>query len=165
MRVTHLRHHGQCLSDNDPEGAPAKWQLRQVFMNGPYHIFTLRIASLQMAPHTKKKQLIETAINLLVVVVFTVLYLVGGNSIGLVYWAVAFIMSSLMPLWASYIPHKVTMRSRVRLWGVKLATFWTPIVSSFAFHHFHHTYPKVPTALLPKAAAELPEPEEHDHSY
>lgn len=163
LKVTHLRHHGQCLSDNDPEGEPAKWTLRQVFLNGPYHIFTLRMASLKMSPATKNIQILETVITVLILFCFIFLYAFTGSLVGLVYWGVAFILSSLMPLWASYIPHKLAPRNPARLIGVKLAHIWTPIISSFAYHHFHHTYPKIPTALLPKAALELPEPEEHDH--
>jgi len=163
LKTTHLRHHGQCLSDNDPEGAPAKWTLRQVFMNGPYHILALRIASLKMAPSTRTKQLTETALTVLLLLGFILLYVTTGSIIGLVYWGVAFVLSSLMPLWASYIPHKLATKNPARLAGVKISRVWTPLISSFAFHHFHHTYPKIPTALLPRAARELPEPEDHDH--
>lgn len=163
LKVTHLRHHGQCLGHDDPEGEPAKWTLDQVFLNGPYHIFALRFASLRIAPKTKNRQLLETAITGLLLAGFVLLYVFTGSVIGLVYWAVAFVLSCLMPLWASYIPHHLASRNPARLAGVKLARIWTPIVSSFAFHHLHHTYPKVPTVLLPKAARKLPEPEEHDH--
>jgi fatty acid desaturase len=165
LRVTHLRHHGQCLSDHDPEGEPAKWTLSQVFIDGPYHTFTLRRSSLQMSPNTRRIQLAETLITLLILTGFVALYFVTGSVGGLVYWAVAFVLSSLMPLWASYIPHKLAPRNPARLLGVKFSRIWTPIISSFAYHHFHHTYPKVPTALLPKAAAELPEPEEEEHHH
>ena len=163
LKVTHLRHHGQCLSENDPEGEPAKWALKKVFVNGPYHIFTLRRSSLQMSPGTKTIQILETAITFFILVGFISLYLLTGSVAGLVYWGVAFVLSSLMPLWASYIPHHLAPRNPARLIGVKLAKVWTPIISSFAYHHFHHAYPKIPTALLPVAADELPEPEEEHH--
>jgi fatty acid desaturase len=165
LRVTHLRHHGQCLGDDDPEGEPAKWTLKQVFVNGPYHIFALRFASLRMAPATKNIQMVETAITFLLLVAFIALYYFTGTLIPLVYWGVAFVLSCLMPLWASYIPHKLASKSPARLAAVKMAHIWTPIISSFAFHHLHHVYPKVPTALLPKAAKELPEPEDDDDHY
>lgn len=163
LKVTHLRHHGQCLSDNDPEGEPAKWTLRKVFTNGAFHIFMLRRASLQISPGTRNIQLTETTVSVLIVSGFIFLYFYTGALAGLIYWAVAFLLSSLMPLWASYIPHKLAPRNAARLMGVKMAKVWTPIISSFAYHHFHHTYPKVPTALLPLAAEELPEPEEDHH--
>lgn len=165
LKVTHLRHHGQCLSDQDPEGEPAKWTLRKVFVNGPYHIFTLRRSSLQMSPNTKGIQLLETTITVFLLFLFILLYVLTGSVAGLVYWAVAFVLSSLMPLWASYIPHHLAPKNPARLIGVKLAKVWTPIISSFAYHHFHHTYPKIPTALLPVAAQDLPEPEEDDHHH
>jgi len=165
LRVTHLRHHGQCLSDDDPEGEPAKWTLRQVFTNGPYHIFALRFASLRIVPATRNIQLLETAITFLLLVAFIMIYYFTGSVIPLVYWGGVFVMSCLMPLWASYIPHKLASKSRTRLAAVKMAMLWTPVISSFAFHHLHHVYPKVPTALLPKAAKELPGPDEDDDHY
>jgi fatty acid desaturase len=165
LRVTHLRHHGQCLSDNDPEGAPARWTLRQVFLNGPYHIFAMRFASLKMAPNTRKIQLVETGITLLLLIGFILLYVYTSSAVGLVYWGVAFILSCLMPLWASYIPHRMASRHPARLASVKMARLWTPIISSFAFHHLHHTYPKVPTALLPEAAKLHPELDEEEHHH
>jgi len=165
LRVTHLRHHGQCLGDDDPEGEPAKWTLRQVFTDGPYHIFTLRFASLRIAPATRTVQLAETAITFLLLIGFTLIYFFTGSVIPLVYWGGVFVMSCLMPLWASYIPHKLASKSRTRLAAVKMAALWTPVISSFAFHHLHHVYPKVPTALLPKAAKELPEPDDDDDHY
>lgn len=165
LKVTHLRHHGQCLTDNDPEGAPAKWTLKQVFLNGPYHILALRFASLRMAPNTRNIQLAETFATILLLVGFILLYLFTGSMVGLVYWGVAFVLSCLMPLWASYIPHRMASRNPVRTATIKIARIWTPIISSFAFHHLHHTYPKVPTALLPDAARAYPELEDEDHHH
>ena len=165
LKITHLRHHGQCLSDNDPEGAPARWTLKQVFLNGPYHIFALRMASLKMAPHTRSIQLLESAVTLLLLVGFIVLYRLTGSAAGLVYWSVAFVLSALMPLWASYIPHKLAARHPARMAGVRMARIWTPIISSFAFHHLHHTFPKVPTALLPEVAKLHPELDDEDHDH
>jgi fatty acid desaturase len=163
LQATHLRHHGQCLSDNDPEGEPARWTLRKVLLNGPYHIFSLRFASVRMAPSTRTKQLTETAVTASMLAGFILLFLYRGSMIALVYWGVAFLLSCLMPLWASYIPHKIASRNPVRLSGARMSRIWTPVISSFAFHHFHHTYPDIPTALLPKAIKELPAPEEHHH--
>jgi fatty acid desaturase len=165
LKITHLRHHGQCLSDNDPEGEPAKWTLKQVFLNGPYHILALRFASLKMAPHTRNIQLLETFITMLLLIGFILLYVFTGSLAGLVYWGVAFVLSCLMPLWASYIPHRMAARNPVRTATIKMARVWTPIISSFAFHHLHHSHPKVPTALLPDAARAFPELEEEDHHH
>lgn len=165
LKVTHLRHHGRCLSDQDPEGAPARWTLKEVFLRGPYHIFALRIAALRMSPNTRNIQLVEAAMTLVLLIGFVLLYTLTGSWTGLLYWAVAFALSSLMPLWASYIPHHLAHQNPVRLASVKTAGLWTPIVTSFAFHHLHHTYPQVPTALLPKAARELPEPDEEDDHF
>jgi hypothetical protein len=45
----------------------------------------------------------------------------------------------------------------------KLAQIWTPVISSFAFHHLHHAFPKVPTALLPLMAKRAGVAEYHAH--
>ncbi|MBC6990688.1 MULTISPECIES: fatty acid desaturase family protein [Hymenobacter] len=164
MQVTHLRHHGRCLTDDDPEGAPATWSFARVLWQGPYHILMLRRESLRIAPKTRNRQLLETAATVFILAVFVGLYYYLDSAIGLVYWAVAFLMSATMPIWASYVPHHVASRNPAARVAAAMAQIWTPVVSSFAFHHVHHHYPRVPTALLHRAAAELPPPpEEHHH--
>ncbi|OON66209.1 fatty acid desaturase [Hymenobacter sp. CRA2] len=163
LQVTHLRHHAHCLADDDPEGAPATWTFGRVLWQGPYHILMLRRESLRMAPHTRSIQLLETAYTLLLLAVFVGLYLWAGSLVGLVYWGVAFLMSATLPIWASYIPHRLAPHHPAVRAAAHTAQFWTPVVSSFAFHHVHHHYPRVPTALLPRAAAELPPPPEGHH--
>ncbi|CAN5906609.1 hypothetical protein BH11BAC7_BH11BAC7_28130 [soil metagenome] len=165
MRVTHLRHHGQCLGEDDPEGAPANWTLKQVFINGPYHILTLRSASWRISPATRRIQLIETGVTVLLLLAFIAIYYFTGSAIGLVYWCVGFVLSALMPLWASYIPHHIAAKTPARLAAARMACICTPLLASFAFHHLHHIYPKVPTVLLPKASKELPEPDEENHDH
>lgn len=164
LQVTHLRHHGRCLTEADPEGAPVNWSFGRVLWQGPWHTLMLRRESLRMAPHTKHIQLLETGLTLILLGAFVGLYWATGSLVGLVYWAVAFGMSATMPIWASYVPHHVSSRNPVGRAAAAVAQAWTPITASFAFHHLHHHYPRVPTALLYRAAAELPPPpEEHHH--
>jgi fatty acid desaturase len=165
LQVTHLRHHGRCLSDDDPEGAPATWSFSRVLWQGPWHILMLRRESLRIAPHTRRIQLVETALTAGLLVAFGALYGLTGSAVGLVYWGVAFVMSATMPIWASYIPHRMASRHPAARTAAALAQVWTPVVSSFAFHHVHHHYPRVPTALLYRAAAELPPPPEEEHHH
>ncbi|UOQ53147.1 fatty acid desaturase [Hymenobacter cellulosivorans] len=165
LQVTHLRHHGRCLTEDDPEGAPATWSFSRVLWQGPWHILMLRRESLRIAPHTRRIQLLETALTAVLLAVFVGLYLLTGSLVGLVYWGVAFFMSATMPIWASYIPHRMASRHPAARTAAALAQIWTPVVASFAFHHLHHHYPRVPTALLYRAAAELPPPPEHDHHH
>jgi fatty acid desaturase len=156
LKVTHLRHHGQCLKENDPEGAPAHWTFRKVLFQGPYHLFMLRVAALKIAPKTKNKQLMETGVTLLVLAAIVLAWWRFDSYIGLVYWGVAFVMSSIMPIWATYIPHHLAPDNPLRVVSLKVVRFWTPVITSFAFHHLHHDHPRVPTALLPRVAkAEL----------
>ncbi|KAA9338477.1 hypothetical protein F0P96_06490 [Hymenobacter busanensis] len=163
LQVTHLRHHARCLTPDDPEGAPATWSFGRVLWQGPYHILMLRRESLRMAPHTRRIQLLETSLTLVLLAAFVALYLATGSLIGLVYWAVAFVMSATLPIWAAYVPHHLAEEHPAARAASAVAQIWTPVVSSFAFHHVHHHYPRVPTALLPRAAAELPPPPPHNH--
>ncbi|MCC2546865.1 fatty acid desaturase [Hymenobacter sp. BT175] len=164
LQVTHLRHHGRCLTDDDPEGAPATWQFSRVLWQGPYHILMLRRESLRIAPKTRRIQFIETGLTLLLLACFIGLYLLTGSLAGLVYWGVAFFMSATMPIWASYIPHHLAPENPAAHAAAAVAQFWTPVVSSFAFHHVHHHFPRVPTALLPQAA-KLPGAREAGHPH
>jgi fatty acid desaturase len=165
MQVTHLRHHGRCLTEADPEGAPVNWSFGRVLWQGPWHTLMLRRESLRIAPGTRHIQLLETGLTLVLLVGFGGLYWATGSLVGLAYWGVAFGMSATMPIWASYIPHHVSSRNPVGRTAAALAQAWTPITASFAFHHLHHHYPRVPTALLYRAAAELPPPPEEEHHH
>lgn len=165
LQVTHLRHHGRCLTEDDPEGAPATWSFSRVLWQGPWHTLMLRREALRIAPKTRNIQLTETALTLVLLVAFVALYWFTGSLVGLVYWAVAFFMSATMPIWASYVPHHVSSRNPAARTAAALAQAWTPITASFAFHHLHHHYPRVPTALLYRAAAELPAPPEEEHHH
>jgi hypothetical protein len=78
-----------------------------------------------------------------------VLYRVWGHTSGLWYWAVAATISSLMPIWAAYLPHRLASRHPIVRAVGRMAQACTPIVTSFAYHHQHHHHPRVPTALLP----------------
>jgi fatty acid desaturase len=70
-----------------------------------------------------------------------------------------------MPLWAAYIPHRLAPVSPPVRAAARVAQVWTPILTSFAYHHVHHTQPKVPTALLPEVARTLPDLGAHVHAY
>ncbi len=152
MRATHLRHHGKCLGEDDPEGAPATWPLWRALVKGPFHILTLRLEALRIAPRTRAVQAGETLATAAVLGGAIALYVVAGSAIGLWYWCVAAAISSLMPIWAAYLPHRLASRHPVVRVVGRLAQTWTPIVSSFAYHHQHHHHPRVPTALLPTLA-------------
>jgi fatty acid desaturase len=151
-QVTHLRHHGMNLGKNDPEGQPANWKFWKVIFHGPYHVLSMRWESMKIAPRTRKRQLWETGLTVLILVVILLSYFVFDSWIGMVFWGAAFVMSSTMPIWATYIPHHLAPANPLRLVSMRLVRFWTPVITSFAFHHLHHDHPKVPTALLPEVA-------------
>ncbi len=84
LQVTHLRHHGRCLTEADPEGAPATWGFSRVLWQGPWHTLMLRRESLRIAPNTKQIQLLETGLTLALLGAFAGLYWLTGSLVGLV---------------------------------------------------------------------------------
>lgn len=152
LQVTHLRHHGRCLKHDDPEGVCATWPFRRVLLEGPLHLFTMRFYAFRRAPHTRRFQVAETAFTVGLLVSAIALYVFAGSAVGLVYWAVAAGLSATLPVWAAYVPHRLAPEHPAVRSAGRLAQIWTPVVSSFAYHHLHHAFPRVPTALLPLMA-------------
>lgn len=155
LKATHLRHHGKCLAPDDPEGIAATWPLWKVLLQGPFHMLGARLTSLQLAPRTRRAQLLETGLTLLLVGLAIAAYAAYGVLAGLVYWGVVAMLSATIPLWASYIPHRIGERHPALLITSHATRAWTPILNSFSYHELHHAYPKVPTALLPALARHL----------
>lgn len=163
LQITHLRHHGRCLQDDDPEGVCATWPFYRVLFAGPLHVFNMRFYALRRASHTRSYQIIETLVTVCLLFLAVALYVIFKSPVGLVYWAVAASLSATIPIWAAYLPHRLApAHPAVRSAG-RLAQVWTPVVSSFAFHHLHHAFPKVPTALLPVLASRVGAAEYHAH--
>ena len=152
LQITHLRHHGRCLQEDDPEGACVTWPFYRVLLEGPLHIFTMRFYAWRRASHTWRYQAGETIITILLVLAAVALYVFAGSFIGLVYWAVAASLSATIPVWAAYLPHRLAPEHPLVKSAGGIAQIWTPVISSFAYHHLHHAFPKVPTALLPVLA-------------
>jgi fatty acid desaturase len=165
LKATHLRHHGKCLGEDDPEGAPAHWSLGRVLFAGPFHILALRSEALRIAPRTRRIQILETSLTAIVLAIAIVVYLLWKDTTGLLYWAVAAAVSAAMPLWAAFIPHRLAPKDPAVRAAAHLAQFWTPVLSSFAYHHVHHAHPKVPTALLPYIARDLGDGAEEVHAH
>lgn len=165
LQVTHLRHHGRCLKDDDPEGVCATWPFYRVLFEGPFHIFSMRFFALRRASHTLPLQIIETLATVCLLAAVVGLYLFTGSIVGLVYWAVAAVLSATIPIWAAYLPHRLAPEHPAVKAAGRVAQIWTPVISSFAYHHLHHAQPKVPTALLPIIAGRLTSADYHAHVY
>ncbi|HXD30415.1 MAG TPA: fatty acid desaturase [Pyrinomonadaceae bacterium] len=155
LQVTHLRHHGRCLKDDDPEGVCATWPFYRVLFEGPFHIFSMRFFALRRASHTLPFQIVETLATVCLLVIVIGAYLLTGSIVGLVYWAIAATLSATIPIWAAYLPHRLAPEHPAVKTAGRFAQIWTPVISSFAYHHLHHALPKVPTALLPVVASRM----------
>ena len=165
LQVTHLRHHGRCLKDDDPEGVCATWPFYRVLLEGPFHIFTMRFYAFRRASHTMRFQVIETLATVCLLILLVAIYFFNGSYVGLVYWAVAAGLSATIPIWAAYLPHRLAPEHPAVRSAGRFAQIWTPVVSSFAYHHLHHAQPKIPTALLPVAARRINTSEYQTHVY
>jgi fatty acid desaturase len=155
LRVSHLRHHGRTLAEDDPEGGVVHWPMWRIVLAGPFHILGNRALTMRLSPPTRGQQLAETALTVLVVLGAIALFAATGSPAGLVYWAAVFVLSATMALWAAYIPHVLSSRHVLVRSAAFFSRWWTPVLSSFAFHHLHHAYPRVPTALLADLAREV----------
>ena len=165
LQVTHLRHHGRCLKDDDPEGVCATWPFYRVMLEGPFHIFGMRFYALRRASHTMRFQVIETVATVAILTIVVAMYFFFGSYIGLVYWAVAASLSATIPIWAAYLPHRLAPEHPAVRSAGRIAQIWTPVISSFAYHHLHHAQPKIPTALLSVAARRTNRSEYEAHVY
>ena len=165
LQVTHLRHHGRCLKDDDPEGVCATWPFYRVMLEGPFHVFSLRFYALRMASPTRGFQVIETVATVCLLLLVVALYIFGGSAVGLVYWAVAASLSATIPIWAAYLPHRLAPEHPAIRSAGRFAQIWTPVISSFAYHHLHHAQPKIPTALLSVLARTTSRSEYEAHVY
>jgi len=155
LRVTHLRHHGRPLEPDDPEGQVVRWSLPRVLLAGPFHILGSRVVAMRISKATRALQIRETIATVLVLALAFGLDFATGTRVALVYWAVAATLSGTMALWAAYIPHTLSSRHPLVRAASSLSRWWTPVLNSFAFHHLHHEYPRIPTALLPRLAREV----------
>ncbi len=166
MQVMHLRHHGRCLKHDDPEGVCATWPFYRVLLEGPLHIFAMRFYSYKTGKNLRRFQIGETAATVLLIFAAVALYYFFVSLAGIVYWIVAALLSATIPVWAAYIPHRLAPENPAVRSAGNIAQIWTPVISSFAYHHLNHAFPKVPTALLPILAktAEATEYKIHVHS-
>ena len=155
LRATHLRHHGRPLDEHDPEGGVVHWPLWRIVLAGPFHVLGNRALAMRLSKTTRREQAVETAATAVAILLALALYYFGGSPAGLLYWAIAATLSATLALWAAYIPHVLSSRHplvRAASWASR---WWTPVLSSFAFHHLHHRYPRVPTGLLSTLAKDV----------
>jgi fatty acid desaturase len=155
LRATHLRHHGRPLDEHDPEGGVVHWPLWRVVLAGPFHVLGNRALAMTLSKTTRREQALETGATAIAIALALALYFLAGSPAGLLYWAIAATLSATLALWAAYLPHVLSSRHPVVRGASRASRWWTPVLSSFAFHHLHHRYPRVPTGLLSTLAREV----------
>lgn len=155
LLATHMRHHGRVLARDDPEAGVVHMRLLRVLWAGPFLVLGNRRRALEIAPRTRVSQLAETGLTLLLLAAAIEMERRWGSPAGLVYWAVAAILSGTMALWAGYLPHTLSSQRALIRWAAWGARGWTPVLNSLAYHDLHHRFPRVPTSLLPALAGKM----------
>jgi fatty acid desaturase len=143
MRILHLRHHARPLADDDVEGYGARLSLLGALGAGPMNIAHYRREALRAAnARGRRFQIAETV----AAVVATLLALASRSVAGAAWVTVNAVMQLTLAAWASNLPHRPPRF--LRAIALKLAWTKSPAVMSFAFHHAHHTHPKIRCAEL-----------------
>jgi fatty acid desaturase len=155
LLATHMRHHGRVLAKDDPEAGVVHLRFLRVLWAGPFLVLGNRRRALEIAPRTRVSQLAETGLTVFLLAAAIELERRWGSPAGLVYWAVAAMLSGTMALWAGYLPHTLSSRRALIRWAAWAARGWTPVVNSLAYHDLHHRFPRVPTSLLPALAKRM----------
>ncbi len=155
LLATHMRHHGRVLAPDDPEAGVVHWRFWRVLWAGPFHVLGNRRRALSIAPRTRSLQLAETGLTLLLLAGAIEMQRRWGSPAGLIYWAVAAVLSGTMALWAGYLPHTMSSKRALIHAAAWAARGWTPVLDSLAYHDLHHRFPRVPTVLLPALAARM----------
>jgi fatty acid desaturase len=146
MRILHLRHHARPLADDDIEGAGARLTVWGALREGPHNIARYRIEGLRAAnARGRRFQIAETALTL----ILTVVALASRSVAGAAWVTVNAVMQLTLAAWASNLPHRPPRF--LRAIALRLTWLKSPTLLSFAFHHAHHTRPKVPCAELASA--------------
>lgn len=151
VRLTHLRHHRECLGDDDVEGSVAHRSAWGAVWWGPAFPVQLHAAALGLASRRQLRWVrAEIALNLL----WIGTVLASGHAI-LVYHICAMILGQMLSgFFAVWTVHHDCDR-----WQQIARTLRHRLKSAVAFDMFyhleHHLYPKVPTRHLPTLAQRL----------
>ncbi len=151
VQATHMQHHRLNLAEGDLEGTPARWSLWKALVLGPWYSLKMRFAAFGIASERSRRWMVaETGLNVVQVAACFYFGVVEGQLGAALYWYFVIIVTCLMPVWASWIPHHIPdsrLVRTIRCLGGEL----TPGLNSYFFHEEHHRFPKVPARDLYKA--------------
>lgn len=143
LRLMHLRHHAQPLTDGDLEGRSARmpaWRalLAAPWLSGLLVVTAWRTATARDRRWQRAEYLVLAALAILVIAI-------GPRALQR-YLAVGVAAQLLAPFWAGHLPH----RTPAWLLGLarQLARAGSMTMRTLVVHDAHHRQPKLPTHAL-----------------
>ncbi len=141
-RLSHLNHHARYPHGDDPEGAAAHGSLFRALLSGPTYFAKLWIWCFRLYPAHRRRLALEATVALLLAGI--AIAISGITIIPLVYVALVYCGTWVVPLATSFIPHtpqgrdSLTQTRRFRGMLARLIAF------DHLYHLEHHLYPAVP---------------------
>jgi len=142
LRLMHLRHHAQPLSDGDLEGRSARMPAWQALLAAPALAVLLVVTAWRTASARDRRwQRVEYAALAALAITAA-----GAPRALQLYLAVALAAQLLAPFWAGHLPH----RTPAWLLAIarRLARAGSMTMLTLVVHDDHHRRPKLPTYLL-----------------
>ena len=144
-RLVHLNHHARYpdAADDDPEGAAARLGLAGTLWEGV--VFQLKLGrwAWARASQADRRQMVVEWCGIGVIVAASVASL-PLTPIPLVYCALAYAGSWIIPLMTSYLVHVPEESHVLRQTRLFRGTFYSLIALDHLYHLEHHLYPQVP---------------------
>lgn len=153
LRRLHLEHHARCLEDDDREGNVVHIATWKLLLTGPWLALQARVLSFRKDDRTRSWQVIETLLDVVVVVALIYPWWRSGEYGPALYLAIVFVNTWTIPIFGAKVPHLLPERAPWLVAKLRpLATRLTPAASSLLFHELHHRRPRIPAPLLPAHA-------------
>lgn len=147
LRLLHLRHHAQPLSDGDLEGRSARMPAWRALLVAPYLSGLLVVTAWRTATaHDRRWQRAEY----LALAALAILVLAIGPRALRLYLAVGVAAQLLAPFWAGHLPHRTPAWLLTLARGLARAGSLT--MRTLVGHDAHHRDPKRPTHALVERA-------------
>jgi beta-carotene hydroxylase len=155
-RLAHLNHHARYPdASDDPEAAAAHGGLFAAIVSGPLFFLRLWLWAVKRYPEHRARLVLEGAVIAGLVMAAIVVAVCECSIIPLVYVALAYLGTWIVPLVTAYIPHTpegenaLGQTRRFRGWVARL------LAVDHLYHLEHHLYPGVPHHRWPELARRL----------